>query len=58
VRAKRVSVVSSIYKKLSFLKKKEKEGAKYTLLLQSKQNNNSIFQKSCSIYIFYKKIWY
>jgi len=26
--------------------------------LQSKQNINFIFQKSCRIYIFYKKIWY
>jgi len=41
--------------KIIFFKKKVKKGIKYTLF--SKQNNNFIFQKSCRIYTFYKKIW-
>jgi len=41
--------------KITFLKKRVKKGAKSTLFSKSKQNNNFTFQKSCRVYIFYKK---
>jgi len=50
----RVLRVLVYLKKLPFLKKKVKKGAKYSLFLKSKQNNFT-FQKSCRIYTFYKK---
>jgi len=40
--------------KIIFFLKKGKKKAPST---RSFQNNNFIFQKSCRIYTFYKKIW-
>jgi len=47
-----------ILSKITFFKKKVKKGPRTRSFRNQEQNNNFIFQKSCRIYILYKKIRY